>query len=139
MEKGATAAVFGLGTIGLAVIDALREVGAKTIIGVDVDEGKFARAREWGATDLLNPAKFDKSIVVSAVPKASLASTLCAALECRLRLHSDVVLHLIVIVWFFSPAMSTSASWTCCMNGPRECPSGLWSSNKGECCRNLMI
>ena len=64
VEKGATAAVFGLGTIGLAVIDALQEVGASRIIGVDMDEGKFARAKEWGATDLLNPKKFDKSIVV---------------------------------------------------------------------------
>ena len=64
VEKGATAAVFGLGTIGLAVIDALREVGASRIIGVDMDEGKFARAKEWGATDLLNPKKYDKSIVV---------------------------------------------------------------------------
>ena len=67
VEKGATAAVFGLGTIGLAVIDALREVGAKMIIGVDMDEGKFERAKKWGATDLLNPKKLDKSVVVSAL------------------------------------------------------------------------
>ena len=65
VEKGATAAVFGLGTIGLAVIDALREVGAKMIIGVDMDEGKFERAKTWGATDLLNPSKLDGSVVVS--------------------------------------------------------------------------
>lgn len=65
VEKGATAAVFGLGTIGLAVIDALREVGAKKIIAVDLDENKFERAKKWGATDTLNPKKFDKPIVVS--------------------------------------------------------------------------
>lgn len=63
VEKGATAAVFGLGTIGLAVIDALREVGASMIIAVDMDEGKFERAKAWGATHLLNPAKLDKSVV----------------------------------------------------------------------------
>ncbi len=64
MEKGSTAAVFGLGTIGLAVVDALREAGARRIIGVDMDEGKFARAKEWGATDLLNPKNFDRPIQV---------------------------------------------------------------------------
>ena len=62
VEKGSTAAVFGLGTIGLAVVDALQEAGARKIIGVDTDEGKFARAKEWGATDLINPKKYDKPV-----------------------------------------------------------------------------
>ncbi len=64
VEKGSTAAVFGLGTIGLAVVDALREAGARRIIAVDTDEGKFDRAREWGATDLINPKKYDRPIQV---------------------------------------------------------------------------
>ena len=55
VQKGDSAAVFGLGTVGLACIDALRLAGASRIVAVDVDEGKFARAREWGATDCLNP------------------------------------------------------------------------------------
>ncbi|EIE24185.1 alcohol dehydrogenase [Coccomyxa subellipsoidea C-169] len=62
VEKGSTAAVFGLGTIGLAVVDALREAGARRIIGVDTDEGKFPRAKEWGATDLINPKNYEKPI-----------------------------------------------------------------------------
>ncbi|KAK9807202.1 hypothetical protein WJX73_008171 [Symbiochloris irregularis] len=62
VEKGSTAAVFGLGTIGLAVVDALRDVGAKRIIGVDTDPNKFERAKEWGATDLVNPKDHDKPI-----------------------------------------------------------------------------
>ena len=66
VEKGSTAAVFGLGTIGLAVIDALQEAGARKIIGVDTEEGKFARAKEWGATDLINPKTHDKPIQVGA-------------------------------------------------------------------------
>ena len=70
VEKGSTAAVFGLGTIGLAVIDALQEAGARKIIGVDTDEGKFARAKEWGATDLINPKSHDKPIQVGAPPPA---------------------------------------------------------------------
>ena len=60
--------MFGLGTIGLAVIDALREVGAKIIIGVDMDEGKFERAKTWGATHLLNPSQLKGSVVVSHPP-----------------------------------------------------------------------
>ena len=64
VQKGDTAAVFGLGTIGLACVDALHTVGAKRIIGVDTDPGKFARAKEWGATDLINPKDHDKPIQV---------------------------------------------------------------------------
>lgn len=63
-EKGCTAAVFGLGTVGLACVDGLRDVGAKTIIGVDTDPGKFERAKEWGCTDCINPKDLgDQSIV----------------------------------------------------------------------------
>lgn len=65
MEKGATAAVFGLGTIGLACVDALATVGASRIIGVDTDPGKHARAKEWGATDVINPKDYDKPIQVN--------------------------------------------------------------------------
>ena len=64
VEKGATAAVFGLGTIGLAVVDALRDAGAKRIIGVDTDPCKYERAKTWGATDLINPKDYDKPIQV---------------------------------------------------------------------------
>ena len=63
-EKGCTAAVFGLGTVGLACVDGLRDVGAKMIIGVDTDPGKFKRAKEWGCTHVVNPKDLgDKSIV----------------------------------------------------------------------------
>lgn len=63
-EKGCTAAVFGLGTVGLACVDGLRDIGAKKIIGVDMDPGKFERAKEWGCTDCINPKDLgDKSIV----------------------------------------------------------------------------
>ena len=64
VEKGATAAVFGLGTIGLACVDALATVGASRIIGVDTDPGKHARAKEWGATEVINPKDYDKPIQV---------------------------------------------------------------------------
>jgi len=60
--KGCTAAVFGLGTVGLACVDGLRDVGAKMIIGVDMDPGKFERAKKWGCTHCINPKDHDKSI-----------------------------------------------------------------------------
>jgi len=61
-ESGSTAAVFGLGTVGLAVIDALKIAGAKKIIAVDINPDKFADAKKWGATDCVNPKDHDKPI-----------------------------------------------------------------------------
>lgn len=56
--------MFGLGTVGLACVDGLRDVGAKMIIGVDTDPGKFKRAKEWGCTHCVNPKDLgDQSIV----------------------------------------------------------------------------
>jgi S-(hydroxymethyl)glutathione dehydrogenase/alcohol dehydrogenase len=55
---GSSVAVWGLGAIGLAVIAAAKSAGAATIIGIDMNPAKFAVAREFGATDCLNPSDF---------------------------------------------------------------------------------
>ena len=55
VEPGSTIAVFGVGAVGLAVIEGAVEAGAKRIIAVDTNPDKFAAAREWGATDCINP------------------------------------------------------------------------------------
>merc|ERR1719210_591123 len=55
VEKGATAAVFGLGAVGLSVVEGLVKAGASKIIAVDLLESKLELAKKWGATDLLNP------------------------------------------------------------------------------------
>lgn len=55
VEEGATAAVFGIGAVGLAVIEALVVAKASKIIAVDTNPEKEAVAREWGATDFINP------------------------------------------------------------------------------------
>jgi len=55
VEPGASVAVFGLGGIGLSVIQGAVMAGAERIIGVDLNPGKFALARQLGATDLLDP------------------------------------------------------------------------------------
>lgn len=62
VEEGATAAVFGLGTVGLAVIEGLKMAKASRIIAVDLDPSKFANATKWGATDCVNPKDYSKPI-----------------------------------------------------------------------------
>jgi len=55
VERGATAAVFGLGAVGLSVIEGLVKAGASRIIAIDLLPDKLALAKKWGATDLINP------------------------------------------------------------------------------------
>ena len=63
VEANSTVAVFGLGAVGLACIEAAVEAGAKRIIGIDTNDEKEAVAREFGATDFLNPTKHpDRSV-----------------------------------------------------------------------------
>lgn len=62
VEKGSTVAVFGLGGIGLSVIQGARMAGASRIIGVDINDSKWPLAQKFGATDFLNPEKIDRPI-----------------------------------------------------------------------------
>ncbi|MAM86697.1 MAG: S-(hydroxymethyl)glutathione dehydrogenase/class III alcohol dehydrogenase [unclassified Hahellaceae] len=55
VEPGATVAVFGLGGIGLSVIQGAAMAGAGRIIGIDLNPDKFELAKQMGATDVLNP------------------------------------------------------------------------------------
>ena len=49
-------AVFGLGAVGLAVVQAAKMAGASRIIGVDLNKDKFAIATTLGCTDCVCPA-----------------------------------------------------------------------------------
>jgi len=62
VEAGATVAVFGLGGIGLSVVQGAVMAGASRILAVDLNEDKFEMARMLGATDFVNPSKFDQPI-----------------------------------------------------------------------------
>ena len=62
VKEGDTVAVFGLGGIGLAVVQGARQAKAGRIIGVDTNSGKFELARSMGATDCVNPKDYDKPI-----------------------------------------------------------------------------
>ncbi len=55
VEIGSTVAVFGLGGIGLNVIQGARMAGASRIIGVDLNPAREAIARQFGMTDFVNP------------------------------------------------------------------------------------
>jgi S-(hydroxymethyl)glutathione dehydrogenase/alcohol dehydrogenase len=55
VEPGARVVVFGLGGIGLNVVQGARIAGADQIVGVDVNPEREAIAREFGLTDFVNP------------------------------------------------------------------------------------
>lgn len=68
VESGSTVAVFGLGGVGLGVIQGCVEAGAKRIIGIDTNSSKFPNATLFGATECINPKELgDKSIVAHLV------------------------------------------------------------------------
>jgi S-(hydroxymethyl)glutathione dehydrogenase/alcohol dehydrogenase len=71
VEAGATVAVFGLGGIGLNVIQGARMVGASRIIGIDVNPAKRAMAEQFGMTHFINPKEVGADKVVQAVVDAT--------------------------------------------------------------------
>ncbi|HAP80021.1 MAG TPA: hypothetical protein DCQ57_00415, partial [Enterobacteriaceae bacterium] len=62
VKEGDSVAVFGLGGIGLAVIQGAAQAKAGRIIAVDTNPEKFNLAGEMGATDFVNPNDYDKPI-----------------------------------------------------------------------------
>ncbi|WJX38999.1 hypothetical protein P8452_26594 [Trifolium repens] len=54
VEPGSTVAIFGLGSVGLAVAEGARVCGATRIIGVDVNPEKFEIGKKFGLTDFVN-------------------------------------------------------------------------------------
>ena len=62
VQAGDSVAVFGLGAIGLAVIQGARQAKAGRIIAIDTNPAKFALAMEMGATECVNPKDHDKPI-----------------------------------------------------------------------------
>lgn len=62
VQAGDTVAVFGLGGIGLAVVQGARQAGAGRIIAVDTNPAKFTLARHFGATECINPNDYQEPI-----------------------------------------------------------------------------
>jgi S-(hydroxymethyl)glutathione dehydrogenase / alcohol dehydrogenase len=63
VEPGANVVVFGLGGIGLNVIQGARLVGADRIVGVDINPSKEAWGRKFGMTHFVNPKEVDGDLV----------------------------------------------------------------------------
>lgn len=63
VEIGATAVVFGLGGIGLNVIQGLRLAGADMIIGVDINNAKKEWGERFGMTHFVNPTEIEGDVV----------------------------------------------------------------------------
>ena len=63
VEAGSKVVVFGLGGIGLNVIQGARMVGADMIVGVDVNPGKRALAEQFGMTHFVNPRELEGDLV----------------------------------------------------------------------------
>jgi len=62
VEAGSTVAVFGLGGIGLSVVQGAVMAKASRIIAIDINEDKFDMAKMLGATDVVNPKDYDQAI-----------------------------------------------------------------------------
>jgi Zn-dependent alcohol dehydrogenase len=67
VAPGQTAAVFGVGGVGLNVIQGLRLSNASRIVAVDTVAAKESLAREFGATDFVNAAETDASEAIRAL------------------------------------------------------------------------
>ncbi|MCL4121561.1 UNVERIFIED_CONTAM: hypothetical protein GTU68_000056 [Idotea baltica] len=67
VEAGSSVVVFGLGGIGLNVIQGAKLVGAGQIVGVDINNDKKELAEKYGMTDFVNPNELDEDIVAHLV------------------------------------------------------------------------
>ncbi|MFP5272410.1 S-(hydroxymethyl)glutathione dehydrogenase/class III alcohol dehydrogenase [Coleofasciculus sp.] len=63
VEPGSRVVVFGLGGIGLNVIQGARMVGASQIVGVDINPDKRELAEKFGMTDFVNPREVEGDLV----------------------------------------------------------------------------
>jgi S-(hydroxymethyl)glutathione dehydrogenase/alcohol dehydrogenase len=62
VEAGASVAVFGLGGIGLNVLQGARMVGADIIIGIDINNDRIEMAKKFGMTHFINPNEVDNVV-----------------------------------------------------------------------------
>ncbi|CAL5385896.1 unnamed protein product [Camellia sinensis] len=71
VEEGSTVAIFGLGTVGLAVAEGARLLGASKIIGVDLNPEKFEIGgpswKKFGVTDFVNPTNCSEKSVAQVI------------------------------------------------------------------------
>lgn len=64
IDEGASVAVFGLGAVGLAVVQAAKVRNAKRIFAIDTNPSKFGIATSLGATDCINPMELPEGTTI---------------------------------------------------------------------------
>jgi S-(hydroxymethyl)glutathione dehydrogenase / alcohol dehydrogenase len=79
VEPGSKCVVFGLGGIGLKVIQGLRLAGADMIIGVDINNGKKEWGERFGMTHFVNPKEVGSDLVAHLVNMTKPVPTRSAA------------------------------------------------------------
>ena len=62
VEKGSTVAVFGLGGIGLNVVQGSKMAGASRVIGIDINPERESLGKNFGMTDFINPKEVDNVV-----------------------------------------------------------------------------
>ena len=62
VEKGSTVAVFGLGGIGLNVVQGSKMAGASRVIGIDINPERESLGKNFGMTDFINPTEIDNVV-----------------------------------------------------------------------------
>lgn len=80
VEPGSKVLVFGMGSIGLNVLQACKLAGASVIVALDTNRAKESVAREFGATDFINPA--DDAVPLDKRIKALLGGYADHAFDC---------------------------------------------------------
>jgi S-(hydroxymethyl)glutathione dehydrogenase / alcohol dehydrogenase len=87
VEPGANVVVFGLGGIGLNVIQGARMVGANMIVGVDINPARESLARKFGLTHFVNPKEIKGDVVAHLVELTGGGADY--SFECVGNVHAD--------------------------------------------------
>lgn len=62
ITKDSRVGIWGLGAVGLSVVMGAKERGAKAIVGIDINDSRFQKAREFGCTECVNPNTLTKPV-----------------------------------------------------------------------------
>ena len=102
VEVASSVCVFGLGAVGLAVIQGAKMAGASRIIAVDINPEKFAVAKELGATDCVDSSKLDKPVQQHIVEMTTWGGEICSNSSALFDHFYDELGRLILSFYFAS-------------------------------------
>jgi len=100
VEVDSSVCVFGLGAVGLAVIQGAKMAGASRIIAVDINPDKFVAAKELGATDCVDSSKLDKPVQQHIVEMTKWGGEICSNFVALFDHFDDELERLILSSYF---------------------------------------